>query len=83
MFDIRVWIIQNKLKISDSKTKFNVFLSPRAKEDLGSLSVYVGDTIIQQSSKIMDLGVIFDQFLCLYDYNISVCIYTLSFEKHW
>ena len=48
--DIRVWMINNKLKINDSKTEFIVFRSPQAKQDLSGLSVSVGDSIIQQSS---------------------------------
>ena len=71
--DIKVWMIKNKLKIIDSKTEFIVFRSPQAKQDLSSLSVYVGDSIIQQSSKVRDLGVIFDQFLSFDDYISSVC----------
>ena len=63
--DIRVWMIKNKLKMYDSKTEFIVLKSPQAKHYLSSLSVYVGDSIIQQSSKVRDLGVIFDQFLSL------------------
>ena len=64
--DIRVWMIKNKLKINVSKTEFIVFRSPQA-------VVYVGDSIIQQSSKVRDLGVIFDQFLSFDDYISSVC----------
>ena len=45
--DIRVWMIKNKLKIHYSKNEFIVFRSPQAKQDLSSLSVYVGDSIIQ------------------------------------
>ena len=71
--DIRVWMIKNKLKINDSKTEFIVFRSPQAKQDLSGLSVYVDDSIIQQSSKVRDLGVIFDQFLSFDDYISSVC----------
>ena len=44
--DIRVWMIKNKFKVYDSKTEFIVFRSPQAKQDLSSLSVYVGDSII-------------------------------------
>ena len=47
--DIRVWMINNKLKINDSKTEFIVFRSPQAKQDLSGLCVNVGDSIIQQS----------------------------------
>ena len=64
---------KNKLQINDSKTKLIVFRSPQAKQDLSSLSVYVGDSIIQQSSKVKDLGVIFDQFLSFDDYFTFVC----------
>ena len=71
--DIRVWMMKNKLKINDSKTEFIVFRSPQAKQDLSNLSVYVGDSIIQQSSNVRDLGVIFDQFLSFDDYISFVC----------
>ena len=53
--DIRVWMIKNKLKINDSKTKFIVFRSPQAKQDFSSLSINVGDSIILQSFKVRDL----------------------------
>ena len=36
------------------------------------MSVYVGDSIIQQSSKVRDLVVIFDQFLSVDDYISSI-----------
>ena len=61
--DIRRWMITNKLKINDSKTEFIVFRSPQLKYDLSGLSVNVGESMITQSSKVRDLGVIFDQFL--------------------
>ena len=41
--------------------------------DLSSLSVSVGDSVIDQSSKVHDLGVIFDQFLNFDDYISGVC----------
>ena len=62
-----------KLKINDSKTESIVFRSPQARLDLSSLSVYVDDMIIQQSSKVRDMGVIFDQFLSFDDYISSDC----------
>ena len=45
-------MINNKLKINYSKTEFVVLRSPQAKQDLSGLSVIVGDSIIQQSSKV-------------------------------
>ena len=63
----------NKLKINDSKTEFIVFRSPQAKQDLSGLSVIVGDSIIQQSSKVRNLGITFDQLLSFDDYISCVC----------
>ena len=40
-----------------------MFRSPQLKCDLSGLSVNVGESMITQSSKVRDLGVIFDQFL--------------------
>ena len=66
-------MINNKLKINDSKTELIVFRSPQAKQDLSGLSVIVGDSIIQQSSKVRNLGIIFDKILSFDDYISSVC----------
>ena len=71
--DIRVWMIKNKLKINGSKTEFLVFRSPQVKQDFSSLTISVGDSIILQSSKVRDLGVIFDQSLSFDDYISGVC----------
>ena len=66
-------MIKNKLKINDSKTEFIVFRSPQAKQDFSSLSIRVGDSIMLQSSKVRDLGVILDQSLSFDDYISGVC----------
>ena len=71
--DISVWMIKNKLKINDSKMEFIVFRLPQVKQDLSDLSVSVGDSVIAQSSKVRDLGVIFDQFLNFDEYISGVC----------
>ena len=66
-------MIKNKLKINDSKTEFILFKSPRTKKDFSGLSISVGDSVIAQSLKVGDLGVIFDQFLNFDDYISGVC----------
>ena len=71
--DIRRWMITNKLKINYSKTEFIVFRSPQLKCDLSGLSVNVGESIITQSPKVTDLGVIFDQFLNFDDHITAIC----------
>lgn len=71
--DIRAWMIINKLKINDSKTEFIVFRTPQTKQDMSGLSVSVGDSKILSSSKVRDLGVIFDKSLTFDDHISSVC----------
>ena len=68
-------MIKTKLKTNDSKTEFIVFRSPQAKQDFCSLSISVGEggSIILQSSKVRDLGVIFDQSLSFDEYISGVC----------
>ena len=65
--DIRVWMFKNKLKINDSKTKFIICRSPRLKQNLSDLSVSIGDMQVSPSSKVRDLGVVFDQYLTFHD----------------
>ena len=66
-------MITNKLKINYSKTEFIVFRSPQLKCELSGLSVNVGKSMITQSSKVRDLGVIFYQFLNFDDHIIAIC----------
>ena len=50
-----------------------MFRSPQLKCDLSGLSVNVGESMIIQSSKVRDLGVIFDQFLNFDDHITAIC----------
>ena len=72
--DIRVWMIKNKLKINDSKTEFIIFRSPRLKQNLSDLSVSVGDMQVSPSSRVRDLGVVFDQYLTFHDHISGICL---------
>ena len=71
--DISVWMIKNKLKINDSKTEFIIFRSPLLKQNLSDLSVSLGDMQVSPSSKVRDLGVVFDQYLTFYDHISGIC----------
>ena len=61
--DIRRWMITNKLKINDSKTKSIGSRSLQLRCDLSVLSLNVGESQRTQYLKVRDLGVIFQQFL--------------------
>ena len=63
--EIREWMNQNMLKLNDDKTELIVFTS-RYKQDLyNDLSITIGDTVVDCSSQVKDLGVIFDRLLSL------------------
>ena len=66
-------MIKNKLKINDSKTEFIIFRSPLLKTDLSGVSIMVGDSQISSSSKVRDLGVIFDDCLSLDAHISNIC----------
>ena len=56
---------QNMLKLSDDKTAFIVFTS-KYKQDLDNdLSTTIGDTVLDCSSQVRDLGVILGRVLSL------------------
>ena len=81
--DIRVWMIKNKLKINDSRTEFKIFLSPLLKQNLCDLAVSVGDMQVSPSSKVRDLGVVFDQYLTFHDHiSVYLQVYSLSLAWH-
>ena len=66
-------MIKNELKINDSKTEFIIFLSPLLKQNLSDLSVSVGDMQVSPSSKVRDLGVVFDKYLTFHDHISGIC----------
>ena len=68
--DIRVWMIEDRLKINDSKAEFIVFRSPLLKQSLSDLSVSVEDMQVSPSSRVRDLGVVFDQYLTFHDHIV-------------
>jgi len=61
----RSWMIQNKLKVNDSKTEFMI-IAPRhfhAKLRGLDISIRVGQAEITPSTAVRDLGAILDQFM--------------------
>ena len=59
--EIREWMNQNMLKLNDDNTELIVFTS-KYKQDLhNDLSITISDTVVDCSSQVKDLGVIFDR----------------------
>ena len=62
-----------KYNNNDSKTEFIIVRSPLLKQNLSDLSISVGDTQVSPSSKVRNLGVVFDQYLTFYDHISGIC----------
>ena len=56
---------QNRLKLNDDKTELIVFTSKYKQDLYNDLSITIGDTVVDCSSQVKDLGVIFDRVLSL------------------
>ena len=56
---------QNMLKLNDDKTELIVFVSIYKQDLYNDLSITIGDTVVDCSSQVKDLGVIFDRVLSL------------------
>ena len=50
-----------------------IFRSPLLKQNLGDLSVRVGDMQVSPSSKVRNLGVVFDQYITFHDHISGIC----------
>ena len=56
---------QNMLKLNDEKTGLIVSTSKYKQDLYNDLSITIGDTVVDCSSQVNDLGVIFDRVLSL------------------
>ena len=63
--EIREWMNQNMLKLNDDKTELIVFTSKYKHDLYNDLSITISDTVVDCSSQVKDLWVIFDQVLSL------------------
>ena len=58
---------------ADIPTYEGIFLSSLLKQYLSDLSISVGDSQVFPSSKVRDLGVVFDQYLTFHDHISGIC----------
>ena len=63
--EIRAWMNQNMLKLNDDTTELIVFTSKYKHGLYNDLSITIGGTVVDCSSQVKDLGVIFDRVLSL------------------
>ena len=73
--EIRKWMNQNVLKLNDDKAELILFTSK-----YNDLSITIGSTVVDCSSQVKDLGVIFDRVLSLrqhVSYTSNTCRFHL------
>ena len=61
--EVRVWMTQSLLKLTEDKTDFLVISSPYFHESVCDTLLKVGDAVISSSVQCRNLGVIFDSKL--------------------
>ena len=71
---------QNMLTLSDDKTELIVFTSTYKQDLYNDLSITIGDTVVDCSSQVKDLGVIFDRVLSL---CLHVCYTSKTCRFHF
>ena len=71
--DVRSWMLANKLKINDSKTEYMIIGTKAMLSKVKSTSVRVGVDDIQASTKVRNLGVIFDDHLNMSAHITKTC----------
>ena len=71
--EIRLWMSQNFLKLNDNKTEFIVFGTPVQLSKLKLSTLAVGDSSVNLSSKVRNLGAIFDNKMKLISHVNTVC----------
>ena len=80
VFEIREWMNRNMLKLNDDKTELIVFTSKYKQDLYNDLTITIGGTVVDCSSQVKDLGVIFDRVLSLRQhasYTSKTCRYHL------
>ena len=71
--DVRSWMISNKLKINDDKTEFLVITQPHLANRVNELKLQIGQCSIFPSPYAKNLGVVFDNTLCMEKQVRNIC----------
>ena len=71
--DIRNWLIEGLLLLSDNKTEFLVIGTRQQLNKLSPSVLYVGDLMIDPSVNVRNLGTIFDNSISMDTHINRVC----------
>ena len=67
--EIRIWMILHKLMMNDSKTEFVIVVSSGSVDKVSIDTITIGDSSVSPSGSARNIGVIFDNTLCLNDHT--------------
>lgn len=70
---------ENKLKLNNDKSECVIAASTHNAKKVDNICLTIGDSVIQQSTKIRNLGVIFDQTMSMTD-HVKATIKTVNFH---
>ena len=73
LFDVRVWMRMNWLKLNDEKTELVVFTSRRSVVEQQEVSMTIGDAEVRSSQTVKNLGVLEDPALSMTSHVNAVC----------
>ena len=71
--DIELWMHQNMLKLNADKTEVMLFSSKHNSKSMDTISVNVGNSIIESTSCVRNLGVMFDSTMSMEQQVNAVC----------
>ena len=66
--DIQRWMVENKLKLNEDKTEFFIASSLHHSKKFDNITLLLGDVEIFPSKSVRNLGVVFDQQMCMSDH---------------
>jgi len=74
ILEIRQWMMNNHLKLNDTKTEFLVIGTPQLKKRLSSVSsLHIGDSNVEAVDSARNIGAIIDNTLSMAQHVSSVC----------
>lgn len=71
--EVQSWMIHSKLQLNPAKTEFLVVMSPHLPSSFNAPHLRVGDSLIQPSVVVRNLGVLMDKHLTMQSHINQVC----------
>ena len=80
IMDVKAWMLRNLLKMNDDKTEYICLQSNHHQQKFGTIPLQLDDTSVNPTTKVKNLGVVFDSQLSMRAHVSSIisnCCYHL------